>query len=1128
MAFDTKPNLNDNKFEQFAGETLSLSGCTDIYGEMEIRSGGSFLLADGTQGLNKIMTSNAAGKGTWTAISNIAVITGSSNGLTTIGQEIKLGGTACEDIDLILDGNEYCIRNASPSMLFRIEPATSQINFITPETSTVFLSGKTCLQAGDLSPNKAAFLLDGDNANIDLCSTGTMLVCANTLLNIRSDATIFTDANNDGGVKYAADYSGSYTARSLVDCAFVTSCAGSSGIQTADNGLTKLGTNVVLGGTLTGTTTIDGDNNSLCLKGLDAFQVTGATGFMCFSSSATIRSNGFSVFSGIYQTISIDSSCRRFVDSENYEGFVYGGDYSTVGAVNPRWIPDVDWVTGNTGVGNINWEGSTAKGIGTYVDADSICSEPNLTFTGALLSITGGLKITKPTTQSTETNILYIADDGTVASGATSGGGISWTGSSANGIGTYVDGNTICSEPNFTFDGSVVCLCSGIPIHIHESICGLTSFGLVGVAGAGGAAGVDVSIRGGSAVTGSGGNAYISAGNSTSGIDGNIYFQTGTGPYNKFGATNTILYMGTGGVITTGAVPSGTITGGTNGLSTCGENVVLGGALTGDTQISVGSGCALNICATGGADLLFNVSNTSIYACYASAAGIGSRFCIDASSNVKLSYESSSLETGLFIDGLSCTELKRDNGASDCHYVGIDDTGLKLYSSDNIYMNGLPTQSTETNILYIASDGTVASGATSGGGGISWSGSTVNGIGTYIDSDTIYSQPNFKVGFCCVGLYQCCNYLAFETTSSLGTCNVICGNATAYPSPFHIIGANSSGATAGSSVGLYAGCNSSTGCGGSIYLRGGNTAGTCAAGSVYIQPGISTSGTDGVVCICGNTHVQDKIIFDTDSTAKYICQPATGTPSSMYINAGVSTDGTTGGRLYLKAGSNSSTSGAGGILYLCSGIGSTTCGAGGNMYICAGRGNGGSTGGNMCICAGRGGTTSGTGGDVSIVGGNTAGGDSGGDIFLRPGCSSSGTDGKVVAYWCASIKMCTCSGGICVCQTVGQSSDIRIKKNVVPVSNALSMINCLCGVCFEYCENNKQSMGLIAQDVKKVLPRLVDQGDVNENDLEKYGIEDGTYGLNYAGFTPVLIEAIKEQQKQINELIEEVNILKNI
>ena len=41
-------------------------------------------------------------------------------------------------------------------------------------------------------------------------------------------------------------------------------------------------------------------------------------------------------------------------------------------------------------------------------------------------------------------------------SGNFSGGGLAWTGSTADGIGTYSSSGTICSEPNLTFDGSIL------------------------------------------------------------------------------------------------------------------------------------------------------------------------------------------------------------------------------------------------------------------------------------------------------------------------------------------------------------------------------------------------------------------------------------------------------------------------------------------------------------------------------------------------------------------------------------------------------------------------------------------------------------------------------------------------
>jgi hypothetical protein len=54
----------------------------------------------------------------------------------------------------------------------------------------------------------------------------------------------------------------------------------------------------------------------------------------------------------------------------------------------------------------------------------------------------------------------------------------------------------------------------------------------------------------------------------------------------------------------------------------------------------------------------------------------------------------------------------------------------------------------------------------------------------------------------------------------------------------------------------------------------------------------------------------------------------------------------------------------------------------------------------------------------------------------------------------------------------------------------------------------ESKIGLLAQDVQKVFPELVK----TTND------SDQTLSVNYQGMIPVLINAIKEQQKQIDEL----------
>ena len=84
------------------------------------------------------------------------------------------------------------------------------------------------------------------------------------------------------------------------------------------------------------------------------------------------------------------------------------------------------------------------------------------------------------------------------------------------------------------------------------------------------------------------------------------------------------------------------------------------------------------------------------------------------------------------------------------------------------------------------------------------------------------------------------------------------------------------------------------------------------------------------------------------------------------------------------------------------------------------------------------------------------------------------------------------------------TSDISLKDNIQTIVNPLDKIIKLNGVTFNWKENQKPSIGVIAQELEKVLPELVTQGDVKS--------------VNYTGLIGVLIEAVKEQQKQIDEL----------
>jgi hypothetical protein len=119
------------------------------------------------------------------------------------------------------------------------------------------------------------------------------------------------------------------------------------------------------------------------------------------------------------------------------------------------------------------------------------------------------------------------------------------------------------------------------------------------------------------------------------------------------------------------------------------------------------------------------------------------------------------------------------------------------------------------------------------------------------------------------------------------------------------------------------------------------------------------------------------------------------------------------------------------------------------------------------------------------------------------------------------------TGSIYAQGNVYATSDARVKKNIVTIDNALNKVRELRGVYYEKIENEdlagnpqvKRTMrqvGMIAQEVNEVVPELV-----------TYNEETDMWGLSYANTAGLLVEAIKEQQKEIDELKEMVRKLLN-
>ena len=92
-----------------------------------------------------------------------------------------------------------------------------------------------------------------------------------------------------------------------------------------------------------------------------------------------------------------------------------------------------------------------------------------------------------------------------------------------------------------------------------------------------------------------------------------------------------------------------------------------------------------------------------------------------------------------------------------------------------------------------------------------------------------------------------------------------------------------------------------------------------------------------------------------------------------------------------------------------------------------------------------------------------------------------------------------------------QTSDARLKKNIKPLSYGLAEVMKLNPVGYNWIDpgDTKNKIGLIAQDVKKIIPEVV----VGDEQKEKLG-------MNYAEMVPVLINAIKELNKEVTDLEE--------
>jgi hypothetical protein len=129
-------------------------------------------------------------------------------------------------------------------------------------------------------------------------------------------------------------------------------------------------------------------------------------------------------------------------------------------------------------------------------------------------------------------------------------------------------------------------------------------------------------------------------------------------------------------------------------------------------------------------------------------------------------------------------------------------------------------------------------------------------------------------------------------------------------------------------------------------------------------------------------------------------------------------------------------------------------------------------------------------------------------VEIRPG----GTVGLGVLDGGGSVHLCR--NGIAAISTC--SSSLRYKTDVKTFGGGLQLISRLQPVSFNWKSTHQPDIGLIAEEVATVEPLLAFKNQNGE-------IE----GVNYSQLTAVLINAVKEQQKQIDQLKRQLRQLRN-
>ena len=107
----------------------------------------------------------------------------------------------------------------------------------------------------------------------------------------------------------------------------------------------------------------------------------------------------------------------------------------------------------------------------------------------------------------------------------------------------------------------------------------------------------------------------------------------------------------------------------------------------------------------------------------------------------------------------------------------------------------------------------------------------------------------------------------------------------------------------------------------------------------------------------------------------------------------------------------------------------------------------------------------------------------------------------------------TYSGSFTATGNVTAYSDERIKYNISTIDNALDKVCKLRGVYYTHKQDDEENIGVIAQEVEKVVPELVSIAKTSEKPFEHL---DDIRTMKYGNTVGLLIQAVKELKEYVD------------